>query len=804
MVDSAGAPIPFARVFVENTNNGAVTNLKGYYQLELDQGSHNIVFNNIEFNDTIIQVELGQKSIRIDMVMTTKVQNLKVLTVKADDKDPAYAIIRKTIANKKKYQKQLNTYSFDSYIKCTVEKEYEETDSITKMEVTSKKHLNFVESISTTHFEYPNKWKQHVKAYNNHTDKSNVRTVTIDYGPSDEGPPIGDSYNPYLFRQNTSDPGFNFYDNLIHHPSLGSTPYVSPISTTAMLSYHYKLVDSWMDKDKLIYKILVTPRRLMSATFTGHVFIEEGSFALTGVDLEINPKTLYLFKTFNINHQYEAFNDTIWLTKKENYYFLAKEGKADIFGKTQMIHTNHVINPNFPKNFFKNELKLVNVDAYEKDTLYWSENRALELKTEELKFIRYQDSMIAFHNSEAYLNEQDSIYNRVKVLDFLLMGVGFRNWTKKREIFFDPLIAQPRPFGVGGYRHVLPVNFKKEWQKGYAIDVGLEADYGFKNRDLKGGLDAKYTYLPKRFGKIHFAIEDGYRILNSYESLTAFFSRSNYVRTKGVTLGHSMEFLNGFYADIDLEYSKTNSIANIDLSAWSDSLFGELNVPRDFDPFTELYLDVKLTFSPGQKYYNEPYKKVIVGTDYPKIGLWYKRGIKDIAESVVDFDFLELHVFDDFQIGTLGESKWDVHAGKFVREGNIMLTDYKYFRGSDRFFFSNPLLSFQLLGPSLSTTSGYLQANYIHHFNGALMNKVPLINRLKLQSVGGAGILMLEDNNFKHVEFFVGLEKPFRLFKELFKVGVYFVGADSNHSELDATFKIGIDFFNAFTKKWSY
>jgi len=73
-----------------------------------------------------------------------------------------------------------------------------------------------------------------------------------------------------------------------------------------------------------------------------------------------------------------------------------------------------------------------------------------------------------------------------------------------------------------------------------------------------------------------------------------------------------------------------------------------------------------------------------------------------------------------------------------------------------------------------------------------------------LQATGGAGILLIEEDNFRHAEVFIGLERPVKIFKQLFKFGGYFVLADSNHSTISTGFKFGIDFFNSFTNKWSY
>ena len=73
-----------------------------------------------------------------------------------------------------------------------------------------------------------------------------------------------------------------------------------------------------------------------------------------------------------------------------------------------------------------------------------------------------------------------------------------------------------------------------------------------------------------------------------------------------------------------------------------------------------------------------------------------------------------------------------------------------------------------------------------------------------LQVVGGVGILLMERNDFQHAEIFFGLEWPFRIRRQVMKVGMYYAISDSNQSNIRGEFKIGFDFFNSWTNSWSY
>jgi hypothetical protein len=104
----------------------------------------------------------------------------------------------------------------------------------------------------------------------------------------------------------------------------------------------------------------------------------------------------------------------------------------------------------------------------------------------------------------------------------------------------------------------------------------------------------------------------------------------------------------------------------------------------------------------------------------------------------------------------------------------------------------------------LSTANAFIRGNFVHHFNGLLLNKIPLINRLKLAEAAGAGFLMIPEKNFAHSEFFVGLMRPIRIRKQLFRIGIFAVTADNSFNKLRFSWKFGFQFFNTYSRKWSY
>ena len=97
-----------------------------------------------------------------------------------------------------------------------------------------------------------------------------------------------------------------------------------------------------------------------------------------------------------------------------------------------------------------------------------------------------------------------------------------------------------------------------------------------------------------------------------------------------------------------------------------------------------------------------------------------------------------------------------------------------------------------------------MQLNFIHHFNGFFLNKIWLINKLKLEETVGGSMLLIPDVNFAQAEFYAGIERKIRIRHSLFKLGVFAVSQSNTFSNASFHLKFGINFYDVFTDKWTY
>ncbi|HAA21941.1 MAG TPA: hypothetical protein DCP28_25440, partial [Cytophagales bacterium] len=121
ITDPTGEPIPFVSVYVENTTYGVAANAKGEYYLELEPGTHRVVFQMLGFATQTLTVEMGTSLQRINVVLELQQLELAEVTIYSSGRDPAYAIIEQAQEARKQYLQQFEAYTRTTYTKATSE-----------------------------------------------------------------------------------------------------------------------------------------------------------------------------------------------------------------------------------------------------------------------------------------------------------------------------------------------------------------------------------------------------------------------------------------------------------------------------------------------------------------------------------------------------------------------------------------------------------------------------------------------------------------------------------------------------------
>lgn len=803
--DESGAPIPFSKVWVKSTSYGTVANGKGEYKLELKTpGTYELRFSatTYELLDTLLEVNSG--TIYFAPQLYPIVLEVGEVTVEATNKrQRGKALMKKVIDKRSSFLDASSVYTCKTYCFTSLDKRQENTSDTIPDAAPNMQTMNITEWYGQSYYKALSRYKDVIEGYRDYSEKSNSSVeISVSFDDDDLGEQGSLPTNPYIIIDGLEDADINIFKNYISSPIISQRPLISPIAFNALLNYNFYLEGSFIENGAEIAEVRVDPIFAQEGLFYGTIFINLTTLAPVSYELGVNAGVMHYFKDMRIIAQYEMMEDRPVVTKREFIYRI-KEGKDFIHGKIQVSHSDYAFEFNEEDRNFWTETRRYEPAAFDTDSAYWSDLRPFQLSDGAESFIRIQDSINTYESSEAYLLMQDSIYNSLTVWDFLFNGVGFRNTYKKQTIRFTPLIEQVIPFGVGGYRHALGVYYRKGFENNKEIEIRPRIDYGFLNKDLKGSLGIGYRYDPMRFSRLYIEGGDVYDFVNSYESIQGTLGPANRVRNKRLTIEHEFEVFNGFYLATNFQYSQRRSIDSLEFPEWND-VFGNFQQPKPFEDYNIFMTEVEVAYYFQQRYIIKGGKKYITSNKWPRLSLLYRKGYPSIFQAESDFDYLELGVHDRIDLKSLGQSEFKMVAGSFLRKKDLRLIENRFFRTSDNWFFSNPTTSMQMLDTSLNTSNSFLQANFIHHFNGFFLNKVWLINKLGLEETIGGGLLMVPESNFNQIEFYVGLERMFRIKKQLFKIGFYAVASDNNFESAAIRYKIGINFYDSFSKRWDY
>jgi hypothetical protein len=284
--------------------------------------------------------------------------------------------------------------------------------------------------------------------------------------------------------------------------------------------------------------------------------------------------------------------------------------------------------------------------------------------------------------------------------------------------------------------------------------------------------------------------------------------RSNIYLNNGIGFGHGLELVNGlfFYTDLDVAFRR--SVSNYKTNSTLDSLLDEFltdNQAVAFSSYNAIYGKIRLAYTPGQRYIREPREKISLGSAWPTFYALWRKGLPGPFNSKVDFDYLEFGLEQQVKTGLAGISRYTLKSGSFINRKDLRLVDYQFQRRGDPFLFMNPDEAFQALDSTFPVFRRFYQGHYVHEFNGALINKIPLLKLLQLKEVGGAGFLVAPERDLRYVEAFAGVERVFKWpFNPTtrFKFGVYVVGSAANRFSNPVQFKIGITSWDKKRNKW--
>lgn len=240
-------------------------------------------------------------------------------------------------------------------------------------------------------------------------------------------------------------------------------------------------------------------------------------------------------------------------------------------------------------------------------------------------------------------------------------------------------------------------------------------------------------------------------------SITTLFLEQNFIKVyekNFVRLDFSTDRKNEhFELKANIEYADRSPLRNLKNTnpyRWIDWKRREFtsNHPFTIDEngesgksFTEMTAHQALTigitanYKPWQKYRTKKGKTIYYDDDSPKLSLNYRKGIKEMFGSDVDFDFLQVGIQHGFETGIRSKLSYKLSAGKFLNSRAVRYPDFQHFAGN-RFFFQlgDPVGTFRMLDYyRYSTSDEFFEAHVLSELRKFLLTQITWFRMLGIK-----------------------------------------------------------------------
>ena len=776
--------LAFATIYVKQLGTGAATDLDGKYEINLNPGSYDIIYQYLGFESQARTIQVGNDFTKIDITLKTQVVVLQNVVIRAGKEDPAYTIMRKAIAKAKYHVQQIDEYTAKVYVKGKgkltdypwLAKKALEKEGI------SKDRLFISESVSEIKYTRPNKFEEKVIAvYSSGKD-------------NDTSP------NGYVFG--------SFYQ-----PEIAET--ISPLSPKSFSYYRFEYLGSFKDRNYEVSKIKVTPRSKGDNVFEGVIYIVEDWWAIHSLDLN----AIKLGINFKVKQIYNPIEDKAWLPISQQflvngkvfgfefeYSYLAtvkdykiklnpdliveeikivdekldkeqaQEVKSKFSKKGQQLQERlaegkEVTNKELKqlvKEYEKQEMKeekepdvlsdtkySVDSMAYKKDSTFWSDIRPAALSKEEIRGYKVNDSISEIERKK---QEGDTLRGNNKK-----NKKGFQVW--------DVLIGDSykmgktsdfrihTPYGgfntVEGFNIIYRTSFYKRWVLKDSLDesktrtrrleVSPIARYAFSREKLTGMLRVDYrtkssrlTVEAGRYVQQYNSDDPIHHFVNTFTTLFLGDNLMKIYERDFVDLNFRHRFNDKFTIRTNWSWANRRELTNNTNFTFfkqnkedytANAPVNEEITNTNFVENKAFIGSVGIEARPWQKYRIRNGRKFRVDNSSPLFTLDYRKGFDNLLSSEVKFDQVEVGIKQQIKVGIRGTLDVALSGGTFFNVGNMYFMDYKHFLGNRTpFVTTDPVGSFRLLDYyKYSTNNEYFIANAHYHFRKFLFTRIPKV-----------------------------------------------------------------------------
>ncbi|MFN5325466.1 MAG: DUF5686 family protein [Bacteroidota bacterium] len=708
-------PIPFANVAFKGTLIGAVTDINGNFSIESDKATDSLTASFVGYRPVTLRISKGKSQTANFLLKASEVELVEVV-IKAGE-NPANILLRKVIENKDLNDRtKLDYYKYELYNKLEfdltdIPPNFKEKklikpfsfifDNVDSSVTNSKPFLPFfiTESISEMHYrKNPKKTKEIIKA----SKISGLENESITQF-------LGDMY------QNV-----DVYDNYM---DIFGKSFVSPISNVGLLYYKYYLTDSAFIGDQWCYKLKFKPRRKQELTFSGECWIHDSTFAIKKIDMRVvDDANINFVEDLAVVKEYTRIANRQWMLTKEMMVvdFAARKDGMGFIGRRTASYRDFEINVSYDDSVFSgSEDIIVQENSSLKDEQFWVDSRHDSLSIREQKIYAMVDTIKSLPAFKTYVDVITLFFTGHYEIGKFEIGPYFNLFS-----FND---VEGARFRIGGRTGR---EFSNRWMlEGYTA-------YGVKDEDFKysGGaryiikkkprmsIGSRYTNDVVQLGQSENAFQDD----NIISSLFRRNPADKLTKQETYRFFFEQEFFSGFSYKLSLDHGSLFPLGSLDYSYYTDP---ERTLVSNTINMSEASL--VLRFAYREKFVEGKRNRISLGSEYPITRIVLTSGMKGFLESDFSYQKIVAKVDDRIPMPPFGYTYYAIEAGKMW--GAVPYPLLHVHQGNESYFYDYS--SFNMMNYYEFVSDQYASIFIVHHFEGLLLNNIPLLRKLKWREV---------------------------------------------------------------------
>lgn len=733
-----GEPVPYANVYYQKQKTiGTNTSMNGRYTLQSPPASDTIVFSFVGYKTHKLYVERGARK-TINVTLEDLGKELDEVLVKPKKQryrrknNPAVVLMEKVIAAKENHDlKQNEFYRYDKYQRITfgfnnITQEFVDSGFL-RHYPTLVKQVEFCPQTQTRilPMTYNETASEHIFRKNPETSRDFIR------GTHSEGITdllrTGEIGTVMLQRFFTD---VNIYDNSIN---LLERYFTSPLSSTTAISfYQYFIMDTVMIDNDSCIELSYVPQNPQDFGFSGRLWIiNDGTYRVKRCLIHLPVRSSVNFiSNLTIEQDFATLSNGQRILVKDNMIVEMGALKKfhNMFLKRTTSYTGFDFSPIPDEQFLEREQPREGTVVVEDDK-FWQ-----------------------LHRTDSLTRSEATMPNMIRSIQNA-KGYGWIMWIVRA---FIENYVETAPPGKKNYVDFGPVNTivssnfidKVRFRLSAQTTANLHPQlflkgyvaYGIRDKKWKYLGEVEYSFLKKQYSQEEFprnsiTFSTRYDVMAPSDALLPTDKDNVFTSFKTQTVDQMAYFRHynlRYVYEFDNNFSITTQLRHLTQNP-TGSLFYRTLAGSMVDELTQSEATLSLRYAPGEKTIVTKQRRKAVSHNYPVFTLLHTAGFKGILGGDYNSNYTEISASKRFWLNSYG--RIDIYARAGAQWNRVPFPLLIMPAANNSYIIQRNM--FNMINNMEFINDRFVSLDVQWDLSGKLLNRIPLIKRLKWREVIG-------------------------------------------------------------------